>query len=85
MRNSRIFEFANAFLLGLDMRALTTGDDARFVDQFLGRLLAQDEKGQFDDESDFGTKRFRGQIHAFRKVRQKKSWVDSGSGNLPSE
>ena len=25
------FEFANAFLLGLDMRALATGDDARFV------------------------------------------------------
>jgi predicted nucleotidyltransferase len=52
------FEFANAFLLGLDMRALATGDDVRFVDQFLGRLLAQDEEGRFDDESDFGMKRF---------------------------
>ncbi len=61
------FEFANAFLLGLDMRALATGDDARFVEQFLERLLAQDEEGQFDDESDFGMKSFRGQIHAFRK------------------
>ena len=61
------FEFANAFLLGLDMRALATGDDAQFVDQFLGRLPAQDEEGRFDDESDFSMKSFRGQIHAFRK------------------
>ena len=61
------FEFANAFLLGVDMHALATGDDARFVEQFLRRLLAQDEAGRFDDESDFGMKSFRGQIHAFRK------------------
>jgi len=61
------FEFANAFLLGLDMRALATGGDARFVEQFLGRLLAQDEEGRFDDESDFGMKSFRGQIQAFRR------------------
>ena len=61
------FEFANAFLLGLEMRALASRDDARFVEQFLGRLLAQDEEGRFDDESDFGMKSFRGQIHAFRK------------------
>jgi predicted nucleotidyltransferase len=61
------FEFANAFLLGLDMRALATGDDARFVDQFLGRVLAQDEEGRFDAETDFGLKSFRGQIEAFRK------------------
>src|SRR6185312_3110331 len=61
------FEFANAFLLGLDMRALATGDDARFVEQFLGRLRAQDEEGRFDDESEFGMKSFRGQINAFRK------------------
>ena len=61
------FEFANAFLLGLDIRALATGDDARFVEQFLGRLLAQEEEGRFDDESDFGMKSFRGQINAFRK------------------
>jgi len=61
------FEFANAFLLGLDMRTLATGDDARFVDQFLERLLVPHEEGRFDDESDFGMKNFRGQIHAFRK------------------
>jgi predicted nucleotidyltransferase len=61
------FEFANAFLLGLDMRALATGDDTRFVDQFLERLLVQGEEGRFDDESDFGMKSFRGQIEAFRK------------------
>ncbi len=55
------------FRRGLDMRALVTGDDARFVDRFLGRLLAEDEEGQFDDESDFSAKSFRGQIRAFRK------------------
>ena len=61
------FEFANAFLLGLDIRAMATPADARFVEQFLERLLAQDEEGRFDDEADLGMKSFRGQIHAFRK------------------
>lgn len=61
------FEFANAFLLGLDLGALATGDEARFVDRFLDRLLAQDEEGRFDDEADFAMKTFRGQINAFRK------------------
>ena len=61
------FEFANAFLLGLDMSALATGDEARFVEDFLERLLAQDEEGRFDDEADFALKTFRGQINAFRK------------------
>ena len=61
------FEFANAFLLGLDMRALATGNDARLVEEFLRRLLAQAEDGRFDDESDFGMKNFGGQIGAFRK------------------
>jgi predicted nucleotidyltransferase len=61
------FEFANAFLLGLDLRALATGQDARFIEQFLERLLAQDQERRFDDESEFGMKGFRGQLHAFRK------------------
>jgi predicted nucleotidyltransferase len=61
------FEFANAFLLGLDMRELATGDEGGFVDQFLARLLAQAEEGRFDDESGFGMRSFRGQIYAFRK------------------
>ncbi len=61
------FEFVNAFLLGLDLRALTTDDNARTVDEFLGRLLTQEEDGHFDSEEDFGAKSFRGQIHAFRK------------------
>jgi predicted nucleotidyltransferase len=43
------FEFANAFLFGADMRVLATGDDVQFVEQFLGRLLALDEEGWFDD------------------------------------
>lgn len=65
------FEFVNAFLLGLDLRALLAGapaaDDTRFVDRFLAKFLQQDEDGYFDGESDFGAKSFRGQIHAFRK------------------
>lgn len=61
------FEFANAFLLGFDMRTLATGDDARFINQFLERLLAQDKEGHFDHESDFGMKSFRGQILALSK------------------
>jgi hypothetical protein len=62
------FEFASAFLLGLDMRALATGHHARFVDHFLGRLLAQDEGSHFDDESDFAMKSFRGQLKARRPL-----------------
>jgi hypothetical protein len=61
------FEFANAFLLGRDVRALATGDEARFIDQFLGRLRAQNEEGRFDDESDFGKKSSCGQVEAFKK------------------
>jgi hypothetical protein len=37
------------------------------MEQFLERLLVQDEEGRFDDESDFGMKSFGGQIRAFRK------------------
>ena len=61
------FECANAFLLGIDMRALASGDDARFVEEFLERLKTQDEEGRFDDESNFSIRSFRGQIRAFRK------------------
>ena len=53
------FEFANAFLLGIDMRALAIGDDAKFVEQFLPRLQAQDDERCFDDNLDFGMKSFR--------------------------
>ncbi len=61
------FEFTSAFLLGLDMRALATGDEAKFLDRFLRRVMSQNEEDRFDDESDFEMKRFRGQINAFRK------------------
>jgi hypothetical protein len=49
------------------MRAMATGEDARFVEEFLGRLLAQEEEGRFDDESDFGMKSFRGQDQRIQK------------------
>ena len=61
------FEFANAFLLGLDMRRLATRDDARYVDRFLESFLSWEEEGRFDDEADSGMKTFRGQIDAFKK------------------
>jgi predicted nucleotidyltransferase len=61
------FEFANAFLLGLDMRRLATRDDARYVDRFLGGFLSWEEEGRFDDEADLRMKTFRGQIDAFKK------------------
>jgi predicted nucleotidyltransferase len=61
------FEFANAFLLGLDMRRLATRDDARYIDRFLGRLLSWEEEGRIDDEGGFGMKTLRGQLDAFKK------------------
>lgn len=61
------FEFANAFLLGLDLRALATDEEARFVERFLARFPAQPEEGRLEDESGFGARSFRGQINAFRR------------------
>jgi predicted nucleotidyltransferase len=61
------FEFANAFLLGLDMHRFATRDEARYIDRFLGRFLPREEEGRFDDEAEFGMKTFRGQIDAFKK------------------
>jgi predicted nucleotidyltransferase len=61
------FGFANAFLLGLDMRKFATTDDARFIGRFLGRFLSGEEEGRFDDEADSGMGTFRGQIDAFKK------------------
>jgi predicted nucleotidyltransferase len=56
------FAFANAFLLGVDMRALVNGDEARYVDLFLERL-----REQHHDETDFSAIGFRGRIEAFSK------------------
>jgi predicted nucleotidyltransferase len=61
------FEFANAFLLGLDMRRFATTDDARFIDRFLRRFLSWEDEGRFEDEADFGMKTLRGQVDAFKK------------------
>ena len=61
------FGFADAFLPGLEMRALATGDEAGFAEDFPGRLVAQEDGAHFDDEADFGMKSFRGQIEAFKK------------------
>jgi predicted nucleotidyltransferase len=61
------FEFANAFLLGLDMRRFATTNDARFIGRFLRRFLSWEEEGRFEDEADFGMKTLRGQVDAFKK------------------
>jgi len=60
------FEVANAFLLGLDLRALATNDDATYVKEFLEHFLKQEEERHFDEE-DFSTKAFRSQIRALNR------------------
>ena len=61
------FEFANAFLLGLDMRKFATTDDARFIGRFLGRFLSREEEGRFDGEADSGMETLRAQVDGFKK------------------
>jgi len=60
------FEVASAFLLGLDLRALATNDDAKYVMNFLMYFLRQEDEGYFDDD-DFSTKAFRDQIRALNR------------------
>jgi predicted nucleotidyltransferase len=60
------FEVASAFLLGLDLRALATNDDAKYVKNFLDHFLRQEDDGYFDDD-DFSTKAFRSQIRALNR------------------
>ena len=59
------FSEANAFLLGVDLRALATQDEAAYIERFLGHFLLQDE-GEFDAD-DFAEREFRGRLHAFEK------------------
>lgn len=59
------FSEANAFLLGLDLRALATKDDAAYIDRFLVHFLSRDE-GEIDPD-DFAAKVFRGRLHAFKR------------------
>ncbi|HXB70827.1 MAG TPA: hypothetical protein VNY05_21515 [Candidatus Acidoferrales bacterium] len=61
------FEFANAFLFGLDLREFATNEDAGYIGRFLDRFPARDREGRFEEDLDFGTKTFRGQIEAFRE------------------
>ena len=61
-------EYANAFLLGLDVGAIVTGDDAEIVSGFLGKqLLSVEERQELDrdDSQDWETLRFQMQIKAF--------------------
>ena len=59
------FSEANAFLLGLDLRALATKDDAAYIDRFLVHFLSRDE-GEIDPD-DFAARVFRGRLHAFKR------------------
>ena len=59
------FSEANAFLLGVDLRALATQDEATYIERFLGLFLLQDE-GELDAD-DFAEREFRGRLHAFAK------------------
>ena len=59
------FSEANAFLLGVDLRALATQDEAAYIERFLGHFLLQDE-GELDAD-DFAEREFEGRLHAFEK------------------
>jgi len=52
--------------LGLDLRALATNDDAKYIKNFLGHFLRQEDEGHLDDD-DFSTKAFRSQIRALNR------------------
>lgn len=59
------FSEANAFLLGVDLRALATQDEAAYIERFLGYFLLQDE-GEIEAD-DFAGREFRGRLFAFEK------------------
>jgi predicted nucleotidyltransferase len=60
------FEMANAFLLGRDLRALATPEDASYVEKFLDRFLP-DEQGGDEGDAEFAARVFRCQIHGLHK------------------
>ncbi|HZU27891.1 MAG TPA: nucleotidyl transferase AbiEii/AbiGii toxin family protein [Bryobacteraceae bacterium] len=59
------FSEANAFLLGVDLRALATQDEAAYIERFLQHFLPQDEEEL--DADDFAEREFRARLHAFAK------------------
>ncbi|MCU1259205.1 MAG: hypothetical protein JWO80_2090 [Bryobacterales bacterium] len=60
------FNMPNAFLLGLDLRALATNEDAKYIERFLTHFLKRDEE-EFCDEEDFGAKEFHSQMRALKR------------------
>jgi len=48
------------------LRALATNDDAKYIKNFLGHFLRQEDEGHLDDD-DFSTKAFRSQIRALNR------------------
>jgi hypothetical protein len=57
---------ANAFLLGRDLRALVTPEDATYVEKFLARFLSQEQAADEDDD-DFTPRVFRRQVRGSHK------------------
>jgi predicted nucleotidyltransferase len=60
------FEMVNAFLLGRDLRALATPQDAAYVEKFLHHFLSQEDDGD-EDEDGFLTRIFRRQVQGLHK------------------
>ena len=59
------FNVANAFLVGVDLRAVATKDDAECIRGFLERFLEQGEEGEFGPDK-FATKTLHSHVRALR-------------------
>ena len=63
-------EYANAFLLGVDIRFIATDEEVEILNAFLGAQSVSDEELQELDPEDIrqrGEARFQQQLRAFRR------------------
>lgn len=60
------FEMGSAFLLGLDLRALATADDTRYIRGFLDRFLPEEGRSG-RQEDDYSNRVFIGQIRGLKR------------------
>ena len=63
------FEYANAFLLGLDIGNIATREDPAIVASFLNKQISSEEQPAFDHNDPYQTAaiRYQSQLQAFRK------------------
>lgn len=61
------FAFTGALLLGIDMRDLVARSERRYVEEFVQRLLSDEDEIAWDNEINSGSKTFLNQIIAFNK------------------